>query len=92
METLKFDVCVIGSGPAGFASAVRSYDFGKHVCIVESAHIGGAGITNGALSSKTMWELSSDYAIAKKRDRGYYAGGLRVDYCQYDESSQRGCT
>ena len=81
METLKFDVCVIGSGPAGFASAVRSYDFGKHVCIVESAHIGGAGITNGALSSKTMWELSSDYAIAKKRDRGYYAGGLRVDYC-----------
>jgi len=81
METLKFDVCVIGSGPAGFASAVRSYDFGKHVCIVESAHIGGAGITNGALSSKTMWELSSDYAIAKKRDRGYYAGDLRVEYC-----------
>ncbi len=81
METLKFDVCVIGSGPAGFAAAVRSYDFGKHVCIVESEHIGGAGITNGALSSKTMWELSSDYAIAKKRDRGYYADDLRVDYC-----------
>ena len=79
MENVKFDVCVIGSGPAGFAAAMRSYDFGKHVCIVEAGEIGGAGI-NGALSSKTMWELSSDYAIAKKKDRGYYASDLKIDY------------
>ena len=80
MKSLKFDVCVIGSGPAGFAAAMRSYDFGKDVCIVEAGEIGGAGITNGALSSKTMWELSSDYAIARKRDRGYFANGLKIDY------------
>jgi len=81
METLKFDVCVIGSGPAGYAAAMRSFDFDKHVCIIEGGHIGGAGVSNGALSSKTMWELSSDYAIAKKRNRGYYATGLKVNYC-----------
>lgn len=82
MKHLKFDVCVIGSGPAGFAAAMRAYDFGKHVCIVEAGEIGGAGITNGALSSKTMWELSSDYAIARKRDRGYYASELTISYAQ----------
>ena len=80
MEKLTFDVCVIGSGPAGFAAAMRSYDFGKHVCIIEGGHIGGAGIVNGALSSKTMWELSSDFSIAKKTDRGYQASGLKPNY------------
>jgi len=80
MEKLTFDVCVIGSGPAGFAAAMRSYDFDKHVCIVEGGHVGGAGIVNGALSSKTMWELSKDFSIASKTDRGYQAAGLKPNY------------
>jgi dihydrolipoamide dehydrogenase len=75
-----YDICVIGSGPAGFAAAMRSYDFDNHVCIIEGGCIGGAGIRDGALSSKTMWELSKDYATAKRVDRGYRASGLNVDY------------
>ncbi len=80
MEELKFDICVIGCGPAGFAAAIRSYDFGHHVCIVEGNNIGGAGVMDGALTSKTMWELSSNFATAKRVDRGYRASGLTVDY------------
>jgi len=80
MEKLAFDVCVIGSGPAGFAAAMRSYDFDKHVCIIEGGHVGGAGIVNGALSSKTMWELSKDFSVASKTDRGYQAVGLKPNY------------
>jgi len=37
---------------------------------------------NGALTSKTLWELSSDYAIASLVNRGYRASGLSVDYNQ----------
>ena len=77
---LKYDICVIGCGPAGFAAAMRSYDFGNHVCIVEGNHVGGAGIHNGALSSKTMWELSTDFSIANRVDRGYRASNLSIDY------------
>lgn len=77
----KYDLCVLGCGPAGFAGAMRALDLGKHVCIVEAAEIGGAGIMWGALASKTMWELAKDYAIAAKTDRGYRAAGLTVDYC-----------
>ncbi len=76
-----FDVCVLGCGPAGFAGAMRALDFGKDVCIIEGAEIGGAGIMWGAMASKTMWELAKDYAIAVKQDRGYRAAGLSVDYC-----------
>jgi len=78
----KFDVCVIGCGPAGFAAAMRCLDFGKKVCIIEGNEVGGAGIINGALTSKTMWELSRDYANACSVDRGFRAAGLVVDYDQ----------
>jgi dihydrolipoamide dehydrogenase len=81
METPEhFDVCIIGSGPGGFAAAMRGFDFGKKVCLVEANHIGGAGIMHGAMTSKTMWELAKDYANASSVDRGYRAAGLMVDY------------
>jgi len=76
----KFDLCVIGCGPGGFAAAMSALDLGRHVCIVEAGEIGGTGVMWGALASKTMWELAKDFAIAAKVDRGYRAGDLRVDY------------
>jgi len=55
----KFDLIVLGAGPAGYAAAMRGIDFGKKVCLIETKKVGGAGVYNGALSSKTLWELSS---------------------------------
>ena len=75
-----FDVCVIGCGSAGFAAAMRAVDLGKRVCLVERKALGGAGVVWGALASKTLWELSKDYAVASKKDRGYHTGDLTVDY------------
>ena len=57
-STKKYDVCIIGGGPAGYAAAMRAVDFGKSVVLIEKDKLGGAGIYNGALTSKTMWELS----------------------------------
>lgn len=73
-------MCVIGAGPAGFAAAMRAWDFGKRVCLVERGRLGGAGVHNGALSSKTLWELSCDYRCALRRDRGYVASDLQVHF------------
>ncbi len=75
-----YDVCVIGAGPAGFAAAMRLWDFGQRVCLVERGRLGGAGVHNGALSSKTLWELSCDYRGACRRDRGYVANGVEVHF------------
>ncbi len=74
----KFDLCIIGGGPAGFAGAMRAVDMGKSVCIIEKDQIGGAGVKWGALSSKCLWELSKDYAGASRINRGYRASGLTV--------------
>lgn len=53
-----YDLCVIGGGPAGYAAAMRAIDYGKSVVLVEKSQLGGTGIYHGALSSKTLWELS----------------------------------
>ena len=82
MKKLRFDVCVIGCGSAGFAAAMRSYDFDNHVCIIEGNQLGGAGIHNGALSSKTMWQIAKDYSTARRIDRGYNASNLSINYEQ----------
>lgn len=58
MKKKDFDLIVIGGGPAGYAAAMRAIDFGKSVCLIEKTRVGGAGVYHGALSSKTMWELS----------------------------------
>ena len=76
----KYDICILGCGPAGFAGAMRALDLGKHVCVVEGDEIGGTGVMWGALASKTMWELAKDYDVAAKTDRGYRTGQLSVDY------------
>lgn len=62
----KFDLVVIGAGPSGYAAAMRALDFRKKILLVEKDAIGGAGVTNGALSSKTWWELSREVASFRK--------------------------
>ena len=62
----KFDLVVIGAGPSGYASAMRALDFRKRVLLIERHNVGGAGVTNGALSSKTWWELSRENFAFRK--------------------------
>ncbi len=68
---MRYDLCILGAGPAGIAAAVRAHDLGKTVALVDGGRAGGAGVWDGALSSKTLWHLAGDYARARRVDRGY---------------------
>lgn len=67
-----FDLCVIGAGPAGYAAAMRGIDLGLRTLLIERERVGGTGIYNGALTSKTMWEIAqrASSANALMRTRG----------------------
>jgi dihydrolipoamide dehydrogenase len=67
----KFDLVIIGGGPAGYAAAMRGVDFGKNVCLIEKDRVGGGGLYNGALSSKTLWELSRKINTVKETLNSY---------------------
>jgi len=80
MAMERYDLVVIGAGPAGFAAAMRALDFKKKVLVVERNRIGGAGVTNGALSSKTLWELSRDAASFHRNLKRYRMPEPEVSY------------
>src|SRR5690348_9285269 len=53
----KYDLIVIGSGPAGQRAAIQAAKFGKKVALVEKVEVvGGAAINTGTIPSKTMRE------------------------------------
>src|SRR6266849_5670855 len=53
----KYDLVVIGSGPAGQRAAIQAAKCGRKVVVVERREIvGGACINTGTIPSKTMRE------------------------------------
>jgi len=53
----KYDVIVIGSGPAGQRAAIQAAKLGRKVAVIERREvIGGAGINTGTIPSKSMRE------------------------------------
>src|ERR1700675_3523070 len=71
----KFDLVVIGSGPAGEKGAAQAAYFGKRVALIErGAHLGGACLNTGTIPSKTLRE--SALYFSGVRQRGLYG----IDY------------
>jgi NAD(P) transhydrogenase len=53
----KYDLIVLGSGPAGQRAAIQAAKFGKRVAVVEKLEVvGGAAINTGTIPSKTIRE------------------------------------
>src|SRR4029450_131920 len=74
----RFDMVVIGSGPAGEKAAAQAAYFGKRVAVVErSAPPGGAVDLNGEIPSKTLRETALYITGFRRRD--VYGLGLTVD-------------
>ena len=85
----KYDLVVIGAGPSGYAAAMRSLDFKKKTLIIERNRVGGAGITNGALSSKTWWELSREAAAFRKSLKRYNIPVPSINYSEIQAEVRR---
>src|SRR5579863_1916525 len=67
----KFDLIVIGTGPAGEKAAVKAGYFGYKVAIVEKEIVyGGAEVVTGTLPSKTLKETA--LFLSGKFEKGVY--------------------
>ena len=73
--TEKYDLIVIGAGPAGEKGASKAAYYGKRVALIErEPYIGGAGINTGTVPSKTLRE--SALYFSGLMQRGLYG----IDY------------
>jgi NAD(P) transhydrogenase len=67
----RYDLVVLGGGPAGEKGAAQAAYFGRRVALVErSGHVGGAGINTGTIPSKTLRETALYFSGF--RQRGLY--------------------
>ena len=77
--TEKFDLIVIGAGPAGEKGAAKAAQYGKRVALIErEPYLGGAGINTGTVPSKTLRE--SALYFSGLQQRGLYG----IDYSLKD--------
>ncbi|MCZ6664704.1 MAG: Si-specific NAD(P)(+) transhydrogenase [Gammaproteobacteria bacterium] len=73
----KYDLVVIGSGPAGQRAAIQAAKLGHSVAVIErSFSIGGACVHTGTIPSKTLREAV--LYLTGWRQRGFYGRSYRV--------------
>lgn len=73
----KFDVVIIGSGPAGKTAAIQAAKLGKNVVIVDGmTQVGGVCVHTGTIPSKTLRETVLN--LTGWRERGFYGRAYRV--------------
>lgn len=62
----RYELLVIGSGPAGHHAAIQGAKLGKTVAVVEAApRVGGAGVNTGTIPSKTLREAALSIVRAR---------------------------
>jgi NAD(P) transhydrogenase len=73
----KYDLLVIGSGPAGQRAAIKGAKLGKRVAIVEKREVvGGASVNTGTIPSKSMREAVMH--LSGYQYQGIYGMSYRV--------------
>lgn len=81
-ENSKYDLVVIGGGPAGYAAAIRAGQLGKKVACVEQERPGGTCLNWGCIPSKALLKSAELYNKLKHTDEL----GIKVNEVSYDFS------
>jgi dihydrolipoamide dehydrogenase len=59
---MKYDLIIIGSGPAGYVAAIRAGQVGLKTAVIEKTHIGGMCLNWGCIPSKALIESAKFYS------------------------------
>lgn len=73
----KYELIVIGSGPAGRRAAIQAAKLGHSVLVIENRlRVGGVSVHTGTIPSKTLRETVLN--LSGWRERGFYGLSYRV--------------
>jgi len=77
----EFDVCVIGSGPGGYVTAIRASQLGFKTAIIEKRHLGGVCLNVGCIPTKALLRTADVYeSIQNSKDYGINVKDYSVDF------------
>lgn len=79
---MKYDLIVIGGGPAGYVGAICAAQLGKKVACVEKERAGGTCLNWGCIPTKSLLRNAELYHLMKYRaaDFGFTIEGLSYDW------------
>lgn len=84
-----YDLIVIGSGPGGYAAAIRASQLGCTVAIVEKAELGGVCLNWGCIPTKALLKSAAVLEYAKTAaGYGISVGEISADLSQIVERSR----
>lgn len=89
MADTNFDVIIIGAGPGGYVTAIRSAQLGLKTCVVEKQHLGGICLNWGCIPTKALLRSAEIYHQMKHAaDYGLSATGVDFDIKKVIERSR----
>jgi len=85
----EFDICVIGSGPGGYVTAIRASQLGYKTAIVEKRHLGGVCLNIGCIPTKALLRSAEVFeSITDADDYGIEVNEYAADFPAMIERSR----
>ena len=76
----RYDLAVVGGGPAGYPAAIRAAQLGKKVICIEKERAGGTCLNWGCIPSKALLKSAETYSNLKHAD----VFGIRAENVSFD--------
>ena len=88
---MKYDLLVIGGGPAGYVGAIRASQLGKKVAVVEMDRAGGTCLNWGCLPTKSLLRNAELFHLMKHKagDFGFTFDNLSFDWSKVISRSRK---
>jgi len=88
VEDLTYDICIIGSGPAGQKAAIQAAKFGKKTLIVDKEpEPGGQCLYTGTIPSKSLREAIID--LTRFNERGFTSDESSLTEIKFQDLNKR---
>jgi dihydrolipoamide dehydrogenase len=85
---MKYDVVIIGAGPAGYVAAIRAGQAGLKTLVIEKRYTGGMCLNWGCIPTKALLESAKFYHRIKSA-ASFGIAGIRTEELSFDWEQAR---
>ncbi len=85
---MKYDVVIIGAGPAGYVAAIRAGQAGLKTLVIEKRYTGGMCLNWGCIPTKALLESAKFYHRIKSA-ASFGVNGIRTEELSFDWEQAR---